>query len=322
MTEKTYSGTAGAWLLVSIVALSLGMGMGLFSNETNFAWGAGTTVTASSTVVVGNAAPTISAVTLNGGSAITLTANTTTPISVAGTVTDNNGCAEITNGTTSVLVYRSGISSSTCFGAQNNQNCYKLTAFTATSSCSNSVTLNVTSTFNLYYFADATTASSSYNAQTWMATLRVTDSSGQGTSSMDSAGVELNVLTALNVTTSSINYGTLAASSTTGAVNQTATSTNAGNSSTTLRFSAIATLTSATDFIVTSSQRYATSTFTFPGGATQLTDSPVTVTGYFLTQPTDTVPVSQATFWGLEVPSGKATGTYSGVTLFTSLFQP
>ncbi|MBI4094426.1 MAG: hypothetical protein HY436_01320, partial [Candidatus Liptonbacteria bacterium] len=97
---------------------------------------------------------------------------------------------------------------------------------------------------------------------------------------------------------------------------------NAGNSSTTLRLRAQSTLVSGSNTIATSSQRYATSSFTFPGGATQITESNVTVTGFLLTSPTSTANVSRATFWGLEVAAGTATGTYSGTTVFTELFQP
>ncbi len=289
----------------------------------NYALGAGGTVTASSTVVVGNAAPTISAVSLNGASSIVLTANATTAINVNATVTDNNGCADITGGTSSILVYRSGITSSTCLGTQSDKSCYKITTFTSTSSCSNSVTLNTTTTFGIYYFADATDASSSFAAQNWIATVNVTDvAGGTSTGASDSSGVELLTLNAINVTTSSLNYGTLSASSTTGAVNQIATSTNAGNSSTTIRLSANSTLVSGGNLIPTSSQRYATSTFTFPGTAVQLTESPVTVSGFSLAQPSSTASLGQAVFWGLEVPAGTPTGTYSGVNLFTSLFIP
>jgi hypothetical protein len=321
MEKKTR--VAEILLVGAIVAVSMGMVVATVFQDVQLAWGAGSSQTASSTVVVANAAPAVSSVSLNGGSSITLTANATTSVSVNSTVTDFNGCSDITNGTSSVLVYRSGITSSTCNGAQSDKSCYKLTTFTATSSCSNGVTLTTTSTFGVYYFADATDASSSYGPQNWTATVLVTDGAGAtSTGSLDATGVELLTLTAINVTTSSLNYGTLSASSTTGSVNQTATSTNAGNSSTTLRLSVNSTLTSGINSIATSSQAYATSTFTYPGLSVPLTASPVTVTGFFLTQPTSTANVQQTTFWGLQVPAGTATGTYSGVNLFTSLFQP
>lgn len=286
---------------------------------------ASSTVTASTTVVVGNSAPTVSSVTINGGSDIVLTPNATTSVSVSAVVSDNNGCAEILNGTTTIMAYRSGITSSTCIGAANNLNCYVASAFTATSSCQNSVTLNTTTTFDIYYFAQATDASSSFPSQNWLATVRVTDVNGEpavGTA-LDSAGVELLTLTALNVTTSSINYGTLSASSTTGATNQVTTSTNAGNSSTTLQLRVLSTLASGSNVLPTSTtQTFSTSTFTFQGTSTFITDTNQTVNGFLLTSPTSTTNVADEVYWGMQVFAGTATGTYTGVNLFSSLFQP
>jgi len=274
-----------------------------------------------SQVIVGNAAPTVSSVLVNGGVAITLTANTTTVVQVNGTVTDSNGCSEILGGTSTIMLYRSGIGSSTCTGTQNNLNCYKATAFTATSTCQGGTQINTTTTFSVYYFANATDASSSYPTNTWMATIIARDSNNS-TGTADSAGVELNTLTAIDVTAGSINYGTISAGSDTASTNQTATSTNAGNSTTTLQLRAVSTLTSGANSIATSSQRYATSSFTFPGGATQLSESLVSVSGYSLTAPTSTSNVARATFWGLTVPGGTAQGTYNGTTEFAPLFQP
>lgn len=273
-----------------------------------------------SSVVVGNTAPVTSAVSLNAGSAITLTANATTAINVNATITDNNGCSDISNGTTSIMVYRSSITSSTCFSTQDNQNCYKATAFTVTSTCSTN-TINTTTTFHIYYFAQPTDASSSFSAQNWLATVRFTDQSGS-TSSADSSGVELNTLTAINVTTSSINYGTLSPNTDTGSTNQVTTSTNAGNATTTVRLNANPTLTSGGNTIATSSQHYATSSFTYGGSEQALSGTATTVSGFSLLAPTSTTNVSGAIFWGLAVPNGTATGTYSGTNEFTALFVP
>ncbi len=313
---------------IGVVVLIFGVGffgaiVGIFNNGVATpVFGAGSTVTATSTVIVGNATPVVSAVTVNAGSAITLTANATTAINVVATITDNNGCGDITNGTTTVLLYRSGITSSTCMTTANNLNCYQATVFTASSTCAAN-TQNTTTTFGVYYFADSTqdagSATSSFPSQNWLATVIFKDANN-GTGTADSSGVDLNVLTAINVTTSSINYGTLSASSTTGSTNQLATSTNAGNSTTTIRLSANSTLTKGADFITTSSQRYSTSSFTFSGTSTALTASPVTVLGFTLVTPTSTTNVSKSTYWGLEVVAGIATGTYSGVNLFTSLY--
>jgi hypothetical protein len=287
----------------------------------------GSTVT--STVTVGAAAPVISSVNIytvaggNNPATITLTANATTSISVNATISDNNGCSEITGGTTTILLYRSGVSSSTCLTTPNNLNCYTATAFTASSTCSGG-SVNVTTTFGVYYFAQATDGSSSFPGQNWLATINFTtpdNTTGTADSTHTTSTNILATVTALNITTSSINYGLLQASSTTGSVNQITTSTNAGNSSTSLQLSAQATLSSGVNVIATSSQGYSTSTFTYPGNSTALSASPATVSGFLLTSPTTTTNVAQPVFWGLAVPNGTPTGTYNGTNLFTALFH-
>ncbi len=326
---ENQSGKAGLFIIFSIGIISF---LGIFQtffidlnqnqNSINYAiaQAASSTVTASTTVIVGNASPLVTAVTLNNGGTITLTPNATTAISVAATITDYNGCTDITGGTSTILVYRSGVTSSTCMTTADNRNCYILTTFTASSSCS-AGTQNVTTTFGIYYFADATNgASSTYPSQNWMATLVFKDPTN-ATGSADSSGVELNVLTAINVTTSSINYGTVPANTNTGSTNQTATSTNAGNSTTTLKLSAISTLTNGSNSISTSSQHYATSTFTYGGAEQLLQETATDVTGSTMAIPTSTTNVTKTTFWGLAVPPATATGTYTGVNLFTSAWS-
>lgn len=276
-----------------------------------------------SSVVVGTAVPSISSFSVNSGGSITLVANNTQNVSVNATLSDSNGCAELTGGTTTILLYRSGITSSTCFGeggAANPLNCYIASAFTASSTCS-SGSQNTTTTFALQYFAQATDSSSSFPTNHWMATI-IEKSSDNTTGTADSAGVTLNTLTAINVTTSSINYGTISASSTTGSTNQIATTTNAGNSSTTLQLLAQSTLTSGANSIPTSSQAYSTSTFTYPGTSTALTASAVTVAGLVFTAPTSTSNVQAPIFWGLTVPNGTSPGTYSGTNVFQAQFSP
>ncbi len=288
-----------------------------------FIWilGAADANNVTSKVTVASSVPTISGVTLNNASSVILIAGTTTPISVYASITDANGCNDILNGTATILIYRIGVGSSSCLsGGTNNLNCYVAAAFTATSTCQSSVTINATTTFNMYYFAQATDASSSFPGSGWKATVNVT-SAASATSTADSASTTVDTLTAINVTTSTINYGILQANTNTGLTNQLTTSTNAGNSSTTLQLSALATLASGSNSISTSSQHYATTTFTYGGSEQALSASPVSVTGFLLTAPTSTTNVAQAVFWGLAVPNATPTGTYTGTNLFTAVFS-
>jgi hypothetical protein len=96
---------------------------------------------------------------------------------------------------------------------------------------------------------------------------------------------------------------------------------NAGNSSTTLQLSGTA-LTLGLNEIATSSQHYATSSFTFGGSEQVLSGTATAVSGFLLTSPTSTNTVSSLTYWGIQVTTGKPTGTYSGVNTFTAVFAP
>lgn len=306
--------------LVTTVAV-LSIVINVFDWQVNSVYGvASSTVTVSSTVIVGNAAPTVSGVTINGGNAITLTPNATTAVSVYATITDNNGCGDINPaGTSSIYIYRSGYTSSSCLTTQNDQYCYLATAFTATSTCSNGI-MNATTTFGVYYFADATDASNTeFTSQNWLAFVIFRDANNSTGSAESLAGVDVNSMTAINVTTSSINYGTLAANSTSTSDSIT-TSTNAGNTSTTLNISANATLTSGNNSISTSSQHYATATFLYGGLEQTLDPTPKFVAGSIMTKPTSTANVNRPIFWRLSVPGGTATGTYTGVNLFTAVY--
>jgi hypothetical protein len=114
-------------------------------------------------VVVTNSAPQVSAVSLNHGSAITLTANATTSVDVNYTISDNNGCADIDTDLGTSTAMRGGVSS-TCALANptlDDLNCYEFLSRTTSTCSGNSV--DVTDTVALYYFAQSTgNPSSSY----------------------------------------------------------------------------------------------------------------------------------------------------------------
>jgi len=273
----------------------------------------------SSQVVVATSIPTVSGVAINNGTPITLTAATTTAISVNATITDANGCGEITGGTSTIVLYRSGIPSSTCMAGANPLDCYVATVFTASSTCAGG-TQTATTTFAVQYFAQATDASSSFSAQNWLATV-IFKTADNTTGTADAGGVELNTLTAISVTTSSINYGALTANTNTGSTDQLTVVANAGDSSSSLQLAAQSTLVSGVNSIATSSQAFSTSTFTYPGTSTALTGSNVAVSGFLLTSPTSSTNVTSTIYWGLLVPNSTPTGTYTGTNSFTALWH-
>ncbi len=273
----------------------------------------------SMTVTVAPSPVTVSAVGI-ASSTITLTPATTTAMNVFATISDTSGCAAITGGTTTVALYRYGVSSTCMSGATSSLNCYLLTAFTASSTCAaNSV--NTTTTFNLYYFAQPTDGSSSFSGQGWQAAVIFKDASN-ATGTATSPTSTMSTLAAINVTTSSISFGNLAP----GVTSATSTTiiTNAGNSSTTLKLSASSVLTLGSFTIGADYEHYATTSFTWSsaGSDVHLSTTSVAVSGFVLTAPTSTTNVQSSLFWALQPPLGTASGTYAGVNQFTAIYSP
>jgi len=114
-----------------------------------------------------------------------------------------------------------------------------------------------------------------------MATVIFNDSAhatGTGDSTSVTSTNEIATLVAINIPTSSLNYGLFTPSSTTSSTNQLANIENAGNATNTIQVQGTA-LTSGGTSLATSSQHYATSSFTFGGGETALSDTATTITG-------------------------------------------
>jgi hypothetical protein len=272
-----------------------------------------------------NFSPVVSAVNINGNNpaTITLTANTTTNVNIEATITDNNGCSDITGGTTTVLFYRSGVTSSTCFNNATGLGlaCYVGTAFTASSTCSGGV-INTTTTFPVNFYAQATDASSSFPTQNWMATVifkGASNATGTADSTNSTSSNKIATLTAINVTTSSINYGSVLPAASTGAVNQTTTVVDVGNSSTTLSVSGTSLTGPAT--IGPSTQVYQTSSFTYSVLLEQLTSSTTPVPGFSIPDQQTFTPTGKTLFWGIGVPPNAPSGTYSGTNSFVAVWE-
>ncbi|RMD66883.1 hypothetical protein D6833_00970 [Candidatus Parcubacteria bacterium] len=192
----------------------------------------------------------------------------------------------------------------------------------ASSSCTfTDATSTVQCTAEIWYFAQATDASSSFPAEDWQAVITVVDSAGNSDSSSTASGVELNTLLAIHVPSSTIDYGTVDPNTDTGSVNQEVPVWNVGNASTSLKLSGTA-MSSGSHTIATSSQHYATTTFTYGGNEQVLTDVPTLVSGFSLPAPTSTATVEGSTFWGIGVPGGTAKGIYTGVNTFEAKFEP
>jgi hypothetical protein len=242
-----------------------------------------------------------------------LSPNSTANITVVASTSDPGGPGNILYATSTI--YRTSLGSN-C--TANNLNCYRIPSSSCVFGGSSST---VTCTANLWYFAQSTNdPSSSYPADSWTSAITLTDGGGYAATATSSQA-NVNVLTAINVATSSINYGLVMPNANTGATNQMTTVQNVGNSSTSLRLSGTAFVKGINSF-ATSSQSFATSSFNYnnAGSSTALTGSAVTVSGFFLIGPISTATVQSTIFWGEGVPAGNPTGTYNATTFNVQYF--
>ena len=167
---------------------------------------------------------------------------------------------------------------------------------------------------DFYYFAEPTDES----GQDWVALMEVEDSSGgydfadTGTSSPN-----VNTLHALDVT-HAINYGSLSASSTTGATNASSTIENLGNAAIDINLNGVDLSDGYSSTIPVIYQKYATSTFNYdscPTGCYNLSTTSVQLE-VDLTKPTSLAPVTDAVYWGIRVPFGVSSAAHTGTNTF------
>ena len=276
--------------------------------------------TASTACEVGNVAPSISSLTLNGGSNITLTENTHKWATSTMTVTDQNGCDTISSVT--AKLYRTSVSTNGTTCSQNDNNCYIDTGGTtcvATTTGGNTcdggsdTSAEYDCCFKIWYIADPTDAGT-YVDDIWAVSATTTDDAADtGTATNTTETIQIISLNALNVT-SSIDYSAVSAGNNTGATNKETTITTTGNTAIDSELSGTD-MTGAGTIAVTNQKygfsdvTYASLTFNLSTGATQRELDNV--------KPTSTTsPQSDIVYWGLNVPAGSPTGSYSGTNTF------
>ena len=274
----------------------------------------------STSVSVTNATPTVSAVSISPAT-ITLTENTTTTVTITATITDGNGCSDVfSSGTITATLYRSGVSATSSCTADTN-NCYRnITMTDVTASCTGGTdtTGNASGTAQVWYYAEATDASSTYPSENWVAMVKAVDFANA--SSTASSTAELNSLYALNVT-AAINYGTLAASADTGSTNQAATTTNTGNYKIDVEFSGTNMTDGGSLTIAASQQKYGTSSVAYASLGYNLSTSPTQRDINLVKATTSTAPSASTTYWGLAIPAGQAAAAYTGTNTFTAVYS-
>jgi hypothetical protein len=258
---------------------------------------------ATPSVTVGNALAVASSASLNADGAITLTEGTTQAVAVTATITDNNSCQDLAS--VKVAVYKQG---TTCAAVGNADNdlCYfwEDTAPDEDASCTgvDDMTYALNHEFAIQYYA---------NDGTWLAT--VTPSDEEAGTPDDSSTVTLNALQSLNVD-ADISFGTVAVNSnSTG--DHAATVTDTGNVAIDFKLSGGALTCSGRGSIPVGNQEYSLASFLYTAG-TDLSADQTDVDAVLGIPESDTVPISDETYWQVGVPNG-VEGTCTGTTTFT-----
>jgi len=236
--------------------------------------------------------------------AIDLTEATVTHVAVTATVTDTDGCADITGAT--AKLFRTDLTSD-CV-APNPNNCLAPVAMTLVA-CSDTIA-TYAGDIEVQYYADP---------GTWSLHVIPSDVSGSGTAGDDDTAV-INTLTALNAT-SLIAYGELAL----GGVTPDTTAydtivTNTGNQTTIgvqVKSGNETAMVCTTGTIPVGNEKYdAVSTAPY-ASKTALTVSPVTVAG--VSVPKGASGNTATIGWGLQMPAHGVGGSCSGTVVFTAI---
>ena len=256
---------------------------------------------ATTTATIGNATPTVSAITI-AGPTVTLSEGTTITVTSTCTVTDNNGYADIT--AVAADFYDDDAQNYGCSDDEND--CYA-DIVCATSSCADTQ-CSVLCTATVLYYANDTAN------WKWYITATDDDATSNSTSSV---AITVSQLVALDVA-NSISYTTGGGNMALGGTSDGATTTitNTGNKSgLDAQVSATAVMTCDTGTLNQSAQHYATSTSGFAyGDGVALSDS-ATNAGMGIAQRTDATTTDNV-YWKLQIPSSGVEGSCSGVNTF------
>jgi len=283
---------------------------------------------------VNNVAPVIGSVILHDGDDIIVNmkgmnevAATTTSTSVS----DANGCSDIaTGGHATGTIYWSGAASEhNC--AANDNDCYVIGSadcVITAGSCSGSSDADLTytcSTTIAYHALPTDDANGSpYNLTNWLGGITVFDDDGAHGTATSSSGVELISLVALEVSELAIPYNTIKSGFDTGDYNATTTIINFGNSplDTGVDVNDMDKDDLTANWIEAENQEFDLSNFDYGSGSWSVEEASSTLQVDTITvRPTSQTNVSDQIYWGISIPSGKLSGTYTGQNIFTAILD-
>lgn len=277
--------------------------------------------------VVNNVAPTVTGVTLNSGSTITLNLKTAPRIVVTATATisDMNACADATTAT--ATIYWSGSTGWNC--SADEDNCYKIGTANcvrqnATCGVYPDATVEFICTTTMAFHAVPTdgTAGNPYSGTWWEAAVTGIDEALRGTASSAPNTVDVAGVSALAVEENQIPYGSIRGGQNSSTTNATTTIDNYGNVPINTTFEGVDMLRQGGGGWIGSDQQwYSLSNFTYGAGTWQLASgSPSAARNLDLIRPTTALSdISDQVFWGIAIPAGKLSGIYDGSNIFRSV---
>lgn len=286
--------------------------------------------TSSTSVDVGNANPSITGLSFNGGTNVTLVENSFVNATATMTVSDANGCSSLSSVTAQFAFASSTGEAAGATCSYNANTCYTsvCVATTTGNTCTGGVDTSVEYDcgFTIWYPARPTDASSpGLTSALWYVAATSTDASaGTGVATNTAQTIDINTLNALSIT-ASIAYGSVSANSNTGGTNQTVTHTNTGNTAVDNQVSGDVMCTDystcAGGVLQPGQQKFDLADVTYASLTNTLvaTSSPATIEFDLATSTATTTPVTDISYWGIAIPNGQTSGTYTGQNTFTPI---
>ena len=275
-----------------------------------------------------NSDPAITSASLNSGSDIILNEGTFKYASTTITVSDADGCDDVTSVT--AKVYRGPTNTSGTLCTADDTDCYvefnSCVATTTGDTCGSSpdTTGEFDCGFKLWYIADPTD-SGAFASDIWSVAATATDASAATvTATNTSETVEVATLLAHSVT-ATIAYGSVDPGTDTGATNQSVTVTNTGNAALDSEVSGDI---MCTDWSICSGgvlqpaqQKFGLTDVMYASLSNTLaaTPTPATIETILVKPTSTTTPVSDSLYWGIAVPNGQIAGSYEGQNVFTAI---
>ena len=290
----------------------------------------------STSVDVGNSAPTIGEVSLNGKGVINLLEDSTVDIMASASITDNNGCLDVRDGGgVKAYVYQYPTYNASTSHDDNYMYDADIVSCswqsTAGNTCNYECTASATANTGMYYYANPTSAAASANADQWVVTVVASDSyyavaTSHSFNDNDEAVIEVNLLLGLSApdASASIPYGTLSADGESATIERGVR--NSGNRSMNPLVAAaqdnalcVGYSGCAGGIITAMHQQYNLSTFSVDSGVS-LSASSVTLDTVTLQRTSDVAgdASDDQIFWALYVPTAQTPGSYTGINSLTA----